>query len=608
MLNRHLVYKVKKAIIYPMNRYLRMLLVSTAVFVFGTAVANADSIGDNKMFFVNSTFDFSGRQAIPATLHYVSSRAFVYIEDGYWNILDYTNRGILMERVSRVMSEFDNNIYPKETGLFGSEPMPGVDNNPKLTILISMLNGNIGGYFDTTNEYRKEQGAASSNEREMLYLNSASFADETRVKAFLAHEFQHLITFSQKDILRNVSEDNWLNELRSEYAVSLLGYNDVLGGSNLERRLDAYTNYPADSLTEWKNESPDYGQISMFAEYIVEHYGEKVLSDTLKTDKIGIPSLNDSLLKNGYTDTFTDVYANWMVAGMLNDTSQNNKFGYTKAGLEKFKITPSLKLNDLRDNSVFSFNLNLKDWQSEWMDISNLNPGGNPILKAVFSSPSIPSFSVYYIIVDKQGIPKLQVLNLDNNQDTLFVPNIGSEISRVIIMPIKHDRLAGFGYDELAVPLNIKISRTDSVKQAIQTSQMTANTVIAPAKPADYGLNEGDFIRAEGDVDVYIINGYGYKRIVLNPDICRMYTHLGKRGCFDAVHIVSPQTRDAFVTSNYMTNGETKDGVVYSLNQLGGDSGILKKEANNFDGFSAAGKDANSIFLINILEQKYYSR
>ena len=46
------------------------------------------------------------------------------------------------------------------------------------------------------------------------------------------------------------------------------------------------------------------------------------------------------------------------------------------------------------------------------------------------------------------------------------------------------------------------------------------------AKPEDYGLTEGDLIRAQGDFDIFIINQYGYKRLFLNPTIFNMYGHL----------------------------------------------------------------------------------
>lgn len=68
------------------------------------------------------------------------------------------------------------------------------------------------------------------------------------------------------------------------------------------------------------------------------------------------------------------------------------------------------------------------------------------------------------------------------------------------------------------------------------------------AKPTDYGLKEGDLISAifSDDPDVYIINDRGYKRLFLNPEIFKFYTHLGG---FVNVKLVTPEVRDAFTTS-----------------------------------------------------------
>ena len=114
-----------------------------------------------------------------------------------------------------------------------------------------------------------------------------------------------------------------------------------------------------------------------------------------------------------------------------------------------------------------------------------------------------------------------------------------------------------------------------------------------------FGLHEGDFIRADGDKDIYIINQFGYKRIVLSPQICLQYGHLGARGCFGAVHVVTAEVRDAFKTSPYYTNGETFDGIVYRLVETGEDSAYLEA--------TSAPADRNSIFFINTREQKAYT-
>ena len=123
------------------------------------------------------------------------------------------------------------------------------------------------------------------------------------------------------------------------------------------------------------------------------------------------------------------------------------------------------------------------------------------------------------------------------------------------------------------------------------------------AKPEDYGLKEGDLIRAQGDFDIFIINQYGYKRLFLNPAIFEMYGHLGT---WKDVKIVTLETRDAFITSShYRYVNEEK---VYSLEVTGEDTGILHWIDMTSADFLAQGGKANAIFTINQSEFNWYPK
>ena len=80
-------------------------------------------------------------------------------------------------------------------------------------------------------------------------------------------------------------------------------------------------------------------------------------------------------------------------------------------------------------------------------------------------------------------------------------------------------------------------------------------TTFKGVDPADYGLKDGSLIRATGDINVYIVNQYGYKRLFLSPIIFGMYSHLGG---WKSIIAVTPETRDAFVTSRLTTVMLTK--------------------------------------------------
>lgn len=123
------------------------------------------------------------------------------------------------------------------------------------------------------------------------------------------------------------------------------------------------------------------------------------------------------------------------------------------------------------------------------------------------------------------------------------------------------------------------------------------------AEPEDYGLTEGDLIRAEGDFDIFIISQYGYKRLFLNPVIFEMYGHLGS---WDDVKTVTPETRDAFVTStHYRYVDEDK---VYHLEVTGEDTGTLQWLNMTGEDFLEQGGESNAIFTINKSELDWYPK
>ncbi len=119
--------------------------------------------------------------------------------------------------------------------------------------------------------------------------------------------------------------------------------------------------------------------------------------------------------------------------------------------------------------------------------------------------------------------------------------------------------------------------------------------------PADFGLREGDVIRATGDLDLYIVNDMGYKRLFVNPAIFNLYGHLG----WSKVKEVAPSTRDAFVTSGlFRVDGDAK---VYGLDVVSEDVANLRWV--NTTGAQAVADDANffkKVFTINAAEKALY--
>lgn len=593
------------------------VMVSWAVpfFVWDAQAAN---IGDQQTFNVSPLYDVSGRDKVTGTLRLVGQRAQYFIEDTYWNSKIFSDQQDIFQKLNRLSEEFDSRIYPIETEFWGAEPNPGIDNDPKVVILLTSLIATAGGYYDTSNQYSRER-VPESNVKEIIFLNIRSLDGDRRIYSFLAHEFQHLISFNQKTLLRNVHDDIWLNEVRSEYAPTQLGYNDVYEGSNLKRRVAAFLADPTDSLTEWGNESKDYGQVALFGEYVAEHYGVSVLTNALQSSQGGIESITEALAKNNYNLNFSDLFMNWAVANAVNDIVSDSTYGYFREGLrQELLLLPTQTITSVDDEADITWTHEFKDWQAKWFGITGFPLGSKNVLQVNFSGPKKSWFKVASVTFLANGGKKVRFHDLsDSGSITSVEFNLDENMEKIILIPVKMEKSSEFTDKESLTSLMMNFKRiaaipipTPSLQPSLTpTPSPSSGPAVSPTitpepvRSDKFGLKEGDFIRAEGDNDVYIVNQFGHKRLILNPKICLQYAHLGKRGCFSAVRVVSVAVRDAFVTSWFLTNGETKDGKVYWLKSTGEDTADLHHLQITGDEFLSQGGNFRSVFVINSLEQ-----
>lgn len=413
---------------------LKIILIGI-IFSFFPLAAQATIIDFN----IDPSYDYLGREKVTAFLHQLGEKVYFYVEDDYYKTLDIEKRKEFTEALKRLSQEFDGSIYPQLTKIFGSEWKPGIDRDEKITVLITKIKEDAGGYFNSGDEYPVLQ-SPDSNEKEMIYLN-ADYITNHLAKSFLAHEFMHLIIFNQKDKLRGISEETWLNEARADYAPTLLGYDAVYLGSNLQRRVDKFLKSPQDSLTEWKNLSPDYGVANLFIQYLVDHYGVKILTDSLQSEKVGIPSLNEALQKSGFTEDFSQIFTDWTIALLINDCGVEKKYCYLNPSLKTLKIAPQINYLPLAGESILSVTDYTKNWAGNWFKFI----GGKGILKLEFVGDQKVKFKVPYLLQDMSGAYSVNFLLLDNShRGTFYIADFGKKYSSLIIIPSIQEKMLGF--------------------------------------------------------------------------------------------------------------------------------------------------------------------
>ncbi|KPJ56492.1 hypothetical protein AMJ49_04740 [Parcubacteria bacterium DG_74_2] len=458
-----------------MNKYFKInFFLFLFVFLMAPFFVGADSLGQKKDFYIAYSYDLTEREQVTAILQEKTSQLYFYIDNSWWTNLNSSEQSEVKAGLSSLSSEFENKIYPILTSAYGFEWKPGIDADERITILIHPMKQEVGGYVRTEDEYPRIQ-APRSNIREMLYLN-ADYITEPLAKSLLTHEFMHLITFNQKERQYDIEEEVWLNELRSEYAPTLLGYDDSYQGSNLERRVQIFLKNPNDSLTEWRNQKADYGALNLFAQYLVNHYGEEILIESLHYSKIGIESINYALKKQGFEKDFSQIFQDWVNTLFINDCGLGGHYCYLNKNLENFQITPSLNFLPFTGKSSLTIQDSIKDWSGRWYKIV----GGKGDLNLEFDGNDQAEFKISYFACDLFNNCSLKFLFLNEEQKgNIVLSDFGKKYTFLTVIISVQEKVQGFGESEMAYPFTLKAVTAQEEDQTIEVLLAQINTLKA---------------------------------------------------------------------------------------------------------------------------------
>ena len=423
----------------------RILPLFFLILIFAPFFVFADYLDQKKDFFIESSFDKSGREKIEGILKKLTPRIYFYVDAKWWGDLTADQQKKNEEILEKLGAEFHAKIYPDLTKEFGTEWRPGIDNDNMIYVLYCPMKDNAGGYFREKDEQSKLI-IKDSNQAEIIFLNS-DFIDSKLNASFLAHEFEHLIDFYQKEKKLGLSEETWLVEARNEYAPTLLGYDNDYQGSSFQGAVKSFLNNPRDSITEWQNKPSDYGALSVFTHYLVEHYGIGVLSESLKINKTGISSINEVLRTKNIKKDFGDIFSDWAVASYVNDCSLGTEYCYLNENLKNFRISPTINLIPLTGTSTLAVTDTIKPWSAHWVKFI----AGEGKLKLTFIGNPENFFQVPFVLQKNDNSYEIGHLKLDENQRAeLDIVGFGNKYKSLTIIPSLQSKLAGFDGEEAA--------------------------------------------------------------------------------------------------------------------------------------------------------------
>ena len=313
-------------------------------------------------------FDVTDLAEVPATVRRVVTdgtvTVAVWVADQEW-AATCASRGdcVTREMVDAVTDRFlspgaNNDIYDWITNIFGAPWGPhevvGQDGQPlllpaeaanELHIMMFDIEGDgvapgIAGYVWRVHNFLRQPDHPVyqySSERLILFMDSPLLSlSESDFLATLAHEFQHVIHFYQKLVLRDAFSEAWLNEQASEVAEDLVAdklmirgprgvaHDDPTAGEpeNTRGRLPRYNLYNDSQVTAWDDSTINYSLNYAFGAYLARNYGGAALyRDIVQSDRAGVGAIEAAVSAQGHDESFLDLLVNWGAATLLSDNT-----------------------------------------------------------------------------------------------------------------------------------------------------------------------------------------------------------------------------------------------------------------------------------------------
>ncbi len=269
-----------------------------------TITAPAYQIGDVQTFLTDEG-------SIQATLMAATDHTYFWVE----NDLDVSEKAILA-----AANRVENEYYPLLVNLFGDIWRPGVDNDPRFSILHLRLpiDASELGFFSSMDEYPRAL-YGDSNQQELIYLNMAAMdVGEDIYYGTLVHEIQHLIQWNV-----DPNEATWLNEGLSQLAEIYVGL-ETADSYYYERQPDVRLN-----TWEYDEDVVDahYSGAYLFSVYLWEQMGDAAIQELSRhpaNDMAGVRSV-----LAGYEQRSLEQFmGDWAAANYLDDPAAGKAYAY----------------------------------------------------------------------------------------------------------------------------------------------------------------------------------------------------------------------------------------------------------------------------------------
>ena len=272
----------------------------------------AYAVGDRENLWVDSGTD-EGNVEIDAELRGKTDNVLLWVD----NSLAYSNW-----RAQRMAEHIENEVIVPIHELFQYAAPPGVDGDPRLTIVMyHNPESSWQGIFDKGFALPHDM-FEQSNQREMILVDpmydDGTMLAEQDIASTIAHEYQHLLEHH-----RDYNEEWWIGEAMSTYVEYHL-----YGAESLEWYGDDFLKSPNIGLTYFHVDGDQYAQYAasgMFAIYLSQRFGEGILAHLYAESLDGWRGVA-KVLREHYDASADEVFADWVLANYFQDWRRG--YGY----------------------------------------------------------------------------------------------------------------------------------------------------------------------------------------------------------------------------------------------------------------------------------------
>ena len=345
-------------------------------------------VGETRNLFVDTeyTMNLSNFAQKPATLRAVGTYCYVWVLDDYY--AEKAEEDRVNSAIAEKYAQAFDTMYPMIRNVFGKESdklyvgnyLMDMSSYSPTGTKVNIVIYDIGADYNNAEEYQtgvvgyfysKDYGLNSgtiypkSNSGKYFYVDSGYINESfEKTVSTLAHEFQHMIGFNQKNLLHGKSSETWYSEMLSMLCEDLmqehLGIEDGNSPKGRTQTFNALYFYSGISEYNKSYAFVSYATAYSFGSFLARNFGGAALVQKISTNS----SVNEDSILNAVNSLNKTSYTyDYLFEKYLLALAENSDFTHNRDAV----CTLSYTGGDYSEDSPYrypmrAYNIYSDDW------------------------------------------------------------------------------------------------------------------------------------------------------------------------------------------------------------------------------------------------------